>query len=320
MMSKLLLLICLIFSSMAQAKVDYSVYFKRLNYFTGDITKLLAYEREIKADIDEVLAQKLTGAEAVKTIVYGSLFLTNTQQAVRFGKIEGNLYINNLKLGSGDVRSELEHREFYILEALKYGAQLAPSDYRVKAWILTHKMYLENLQTGSVSHNLFDQMLELAKQNIFSYTALGIIANELNLDDEQFSKLFALVDLVKHKIIGCEQKDKKRCGNSKVAPNTRNVGKLITADLYLKQASMEAQLETGAERINPGVSAMVLYKQLRKSNLFIGKLKWKRFAKLKKRTKLAKDLLWRQVPAISKLKEDKFKQAYSCQSCHLKSF
>lgn len=315
----------LILNSLALAGgVDLKPYYENLNYFDQSQRETqLQYEQKFKNLLKRALTKsesEITDEEA-KSILYGTLFLTNINQGYRFGQITYNELIKYGKLAKNgnDARDELLAREDLILANLHLAKRLFPNDYRIDSWIGTHELYQEEVLTGTISNKNFEKMFALASENVFSYTAMAVIANELTLTQEQQAKLVELAQLVSDNKIPCIKNEKGRCFEKKLAPQTNEIGKLITGDIYLKDASqyLEGKSDPEGKRINSGVSARVIYGLVtQKKYPNLKSLDWSNMY-LKGRIKATNDLLWKDKAVDSSLTESiQFKRAYSCYACH----
>ena len=304
--------------------VNLKPYYKNLNYFDqSQRENQLQYEQEFK----DLLKNSLKKSEAeindkeAKAILYGTLFMTNINQGYRFGQIsfEEMIKYGKLDKNGNDARGELLAREELILANLHLAKRLFPNDYRIDSWIGTHELYQEELLTGTISNENFEKMFALASENVFSYTAMAVIANELTLTKEQQAKMVGLAHLVSDNKIPCVKNEKGRCFEKKLAPQTNEIGKLITGDIYLKDASqhLDGKADPEGKRINSGVSARVIYglvSQKKFPNL--KGLNWSNIY-LKARVKATNDLLWKDKAVDKSVTESiKFKRAYSCYGCH----
>lgn len=304
--------------------VDLKPYYKNLNYFDKSQRETqLQYEQEFKTFLKASLKKSEThiSDEEAKSILYGTLFLTNINQGYRFGQISYDELIKYGKLAKNgtNARDELLAREELILANLHLAKRLFPNDYRIDSWIGTHELYQEEVLTGTISNENFEKMFAMASENVFSYTAMAVIANELTLTKEQQAKMVGLAELVSDNKIPCIKNENGRCFEKKLAPQTNEIGKLITGDIYLKDASqyLEGKTDPEGKRIASGVSARVIYglvSQKKFPNL--KSLDWSNMY-LKARVKATNDLLWKDKAVDHSLTESiQFKSAYSCYACH----
>lgn len=323
-MKELLKILCLALiasHALAQDEINLKQYYKNLDYFNSAKREvLLNYEAKfttyLKSNLTRV--QDLTAADA-KTILYGTLFLTNTNQGVRFQQISYQELIRHQKLSlASDLKSELIAREELILANLKIAKKITPKDQRIDAWIATHEMYSDELRFGQVSTEIFQKMMSLAKRDVFSYTAMAVISNELNLSGEQQKQILELANLVRDGKIPCIKNTTGNCFEHRIAPQTNAVGKLITGDIFLRDASrhVEGKEDIDGERIKSGVSARVIYGFLQQKKRRLFTLNWGNIY-LKARIKAVKDVLWKQESTPESVtKSLEFKRGYSCIACH----
>jgi hypothetical protein len=324
-MKRLIALFCLALwatHALAQGpELNLKPYYKNLDYFNkSHRQEQLSYEAAFTAYLKHNLSRELhefTEADA-KNILYGTLFLTNTNQGVRFGQISYQEIIQYGKLSAqSELKSELMAREELILANLRIAQKLTPQDERIDAWIGTHEMYSEELKYGSATTETFEKMMNLGRRDVFSYTALAVISNELTLTPEQQKRMVELADLVSDGKIPCIKNAHGKCFEHRLAPQTNQVGKLITADIYLRDASqyVEGKEDVEGKRIQSGVSARVVYGMLghKRSHSIMN---WENIY-LKARVKAVNNLLWNQKAVSPELtKSIKFKRAYSCIACH----
>lgn len=299
-------------------------YFNSLNYFNAEKKNdLYLQEQDFIASMKAILQQDELKASDVKKLIYGSLYLTNTNQGVRFEAIslEELKAIYTFSHSDADLKTEMLAREDFILSALKRAQNAAPKDYRIGTWILTHQMYVEELQHGGVSEKTFNKIYAIAEKNIFSYSALAIIANELSLSRKQQDMMLTLAQKVSDDQIPCIKNSQGECFDKKVAPNTSEVGKLLTGDIFLRYANQFVQdnhADDEGQRIKPGVSARVVYGLIRQDRMQgLNKTRWDKFYNIKKRVKVVNLLLWKQVPVSDVFFNSvETKKVYSCFSCH----
>lgn len=304
--------------------VNLKSYYKNLNYFNKSAREeQLIYEGKFKAFLKSIVKKEksLITPEEAKSILYGTLFLTNINQGYRFGQISFEEMVRYERVNpvSKNAKEELIEREKLILDNLYLAKELFPQDYRIDSWIGTHELYQEELTTGTISNENFEKMFKLASENVFSYTAMAVIAAELTLSKEQNQKMLSLAQMVSDDKLPCVKNDKGRCFEKKLAPQTNEIGKLITGDIYLREASthLEGKMDPEGKRINSGVSARVIYglvKQKKVPNL--KGLDWSNIY-LKGRVKAVNNLLWHDKAVPAALTDSiEFRRAYSCYACH----
>lgn len=296
-------------------------YYKNLDYFNkSHRQEHLSYEAKFTRYLKHNLTRQMHEftEDDAKNILYGTLYLTNTNQGVRFGEISYEEIIQHGKLSSqSGLKAEMMAREELILANLRVAQKITPQDERIESWIGTHEMYSEELKYGAATAETFEKMMNLGKRDVFSYTALAVISNELTLTTEQQKRMVELAELVSDGKIPCIKNANGKCFEHRLAPQTNQVGKLITADIYLRDASqyVDGKEDVEGKRIQSGVSARVVYGllgQKRSHSL----LNWENIY-LKARVKAVNNLLWKQKPVSKELtKSLKFKRAYSCIACH----
>ena len=324
-MKVLLTILCLTLwaaHALAQDEINIKQYYKNLDYFNpSKRQEQLRYEAKFTKYLQANLTrneQEFTEAHA-KTILYGTLFLTNTNQGVRFGQISYSELIQHGQLSvETNLKAEMIAREKLILANLKIAQKITPEDQRIDSWIATHEMYSEELLYGAVTPATFEKMMLLGKRDVFSYTAMAVISNELVLTGDQQKRIVELADLVSDGKIPCIQNTKGNCFEHRLAPQTNQVGKLITADIYLRDASqyVEGKEDEEGKRIQSGVNARVVYGLLSQTRMRNLTLDWENIH-LRARVKAVNNLLWDQTAVPETVtKSLKFKRAYSCIACH----
>lgn len=323
-MKTLVTTLCLmLLSSFALGQeINLRPYYKNLDYFKASKRQeQLIYEAKFTQYLKGNIARNLNEMteEDAKKILYGTLFLTNINQGVRFKQISYEEIIQHGQLSQeSNLKSEMVAREELILANLRIAQKLTPQDERIDAWIATHEMYTDELHHGSVKPATFERMITLAKRDVFSYTAMAVISNELTLTSEQQKQVVELADLVSDGKIPCIKNAKGKCFEHRLAPLTNQVGKLITADIYLRDASqyVEGKEDEEGKRIKSGVSARVVYGLVGQKRNHAFNLNWENIY-LRVRVKAVNNLLWNQVAVPKSVTNSlDFKRAYSCIACH----
>lgn len=302
-------------SAHAVEKPSLKGYFKLLDYMKPDLrAQALSYEAEFTHYLQEILKAEPSSLakDDAKIILYGTLFLTNTNQGHRFGQISKEELLRASGMG-------MEEREELILSALRLAQKLLPEDKRIVSWIGTHELYQEQISLGKVSEEKFNRMVELAKGSMFAYTALSIISAELKLSDKQSAQLLELAKLISDNKIPCEKVASGKCFDHKIAPQTNQIGKIITGDIYLKEASTHVTADGDPHdlRLKSGIPARVIYAMVAQKQVMNFKgLSWEQVY-LKPRRKAVVRLLWREEPiADGTFESMEFRRAYTCVACH----
>lgn len=313
--------VILMTSAWAQDRVDLNPYFKNLDYFKpANRKQLLNYEAEFLRYMQKTLEKdesELTREDG-KTLLYGTLFMSNTNQGMRFKQLAFEDVVKNGRLdfeGCGDEKGELIAREELILASLRLAKKLMPDDYRLDTWIGGHELYHEELTKGAVTDETFNKMYELSKKDQFSYTALAIVSRDLKLSLEQEKKMVELAQLVSDRQIPCVKNEAGKCFDSKIAPHTTQVGRLLTGDIFLRDASHyveEGKVDIEGRRIKSGVSARVIYGMIKRNKVF----DWTNIY-IRGRVKAVNKLLWKEKAVGHGLTDSlNYQKSYSCTACH----
>jgi hypothetical protein len=310
------LVVLLAMGSIAQAKVSLEPYFKNLDYFNeNNRSALLKYEADFIQYMQKSLKKHLSELSPIdgKTLLYGTLFLSNSNQGVRFKQLSAETVMANGKL-------DMLERELLILDCLRLAEKLLPDDYRIPTWIGGHELYYEELTLGAVTDATFNKMFELSTKDQFSYTAFMIVTHDLKLSIPQEKKMLELAQMVSDRKIPCVKNDSGKCFDPKIAPQTKEVGRLLTGDIFLRDAGrvLEAdKVDEAGLRMGSGVSARVIYgivKQGKFPNL--KGLDWSNIY-IKGRVKAVNQLLWKNKAVDHTLTDSlNFNKAYSCVACH----